>query len=126
MQKYQKHVNALFFAAAALVWLMAGHYWEMASGTWGLTRKLGDAADVIQIGLPLVLALLTFVLLRNNQKSHDFVTDAVHELALVSWPSQKETRLGTIVVIVTVVLAGLILGTIDIGFMALVKTIINF
>lgn len=125
MSKYQKYVDGLFAVAAFLVWLVSSHYLVQAVVGWGLQRKLGAATEPLQIALPLIFGFATFFALRRNQLSHAFATDAVAELSRVSWPSAKETRLGTIVVIVTVLLAGVLLGIVDLGFIALVKTIIN-
>jgi preprotein translocase subunit SecE len=68
---------------------------------------------------------LTFLLLRSNRKSVDFVTDSVAELSRVVWPSAKEVRFGTIVVIITVVMAGIVLGALDIGFTAVMRTLLG-
>jgi preprotein translocase SecE subunit len=125
MNKYQKYVDGLFAAAAFLVWLVSSHYLVQAIVSWGLQRKLGDATRPIQIVIPLLLALGCFLILRRNQQVHAFATDAVAELSRVSWPSPKETRVGTVVVIITVLLAGAILGVVDLGFIAFVKTLIN-
>jgi len=125
MSKYQKQVNGLFFGAGIIVWLLSKHYLEVAMVAWGLSRKLGGAAEVLHILLPILFAVGTFVALRTNNTSHNFVSDAVSELALVSWPSKKETQVGTIVVIVTVIVAGIFLGIVDLSFMAIVKTVIN-
>lgn len=125
MHKYQKHVNALFFAAGLIMWILSKHYLEVAIIAWGLSRKLGGSVDAIQVLVPIFVAVGTFVLLRRNSFTLNFATDAINELAMVHWPTKKETQLGTVVVIVTVLLAGLVLGLIDISFMTLVKTIIN-
>ncbi len=125
MQNYQKYVNALFLAAAGIVWFLARHFTEIGIGYFQLGRKIGLSADYIFHGLPLLLGALTFVILRANQTSLNFTTDAVSELFKVSWPTKKDVRLGTIVVIFTVVIAGIVLGLIDLGFTSLVKTLIG-
>ncbi len=125
MPKYQKYVNALFLGAAAIVWLISQHYVGVAIGYFQLARKIGGGTDFLQHGLPILFALVTFSLLRRNRHSHDFVSDSVGELTRVAWPTSREVRFGTIVVIITVILAGFILGLLDIGFTAFVKTLIG-
>lgn len=123
--KYQKYVNALFFLGAAIVWLVSRHYLDVAIGYFQLGRKLGAGTDVLHHSLPILLGGATFMLLRSNRKSVDFVTDSVAELSRVVWPSTKEVRFGTIVVIITVVMAGIILGALDIGFTAVMRTLLG-
>ena len=125
MIKYQKYVNALFLGAAAVVWLISQHYVGVLIGYFQLARKIGGATEVLQHGVPIVLALATFLLLRGNRTSHDFVTDSVGELSRVAWPSGKEVRFGTIIVIIAVAMAGILLGTLDIALTAFVRALIG-
>lgn len=126
MFKYQKYINALFFLAAAAMWLISHHYVIMAIGYFQLARKIGGGStEVIQHTLPLLLAIATFAFLRNNSTTYNFTSDAVGELVKVSWPTQKEVRIGTIVVVITVIMAGIILGLIDLGYTSLVRSIIG-
>ena len=125
MPKYLKYVNAMFLGASVVVWLIAQHYTAFVIGYFQLGRKLGGGTDFLLHGLPLLMAILTFFLLRRNATSFNFTSDSVSELTKVAWPSQKETRLGTIVVIVTVIMAGAVLGLVDLGFMALIRVILG-
>ena len=125
MPKYQKYVNALFIAAGAIVWFISSYYTTFVIGYFQLGRKLGGGADVIQHAVPFLIGAGTFAALRRSPLTFNFTMDSVGELIKVSWPSAKETRLGTIVVIVTVILAGLALGLLDLGFTALIRTIIG-
>jgi preprotein translocase SecE subunit len=54
-----------------------------------------------------------------------FTTEAVDELTRVSWPSGKDVRLGTIVVIIMVTIAGAVLGVLDLGLTAIVRAILG-
>jgi len=125
MTSIQKYVNALFLLAAAIVWLIVNHYTSVVVGYFQLGRTLGVGVDFIQHGLPLAAALLTFVILRSNTSTHRFATDAVGELIRVHWPTQKDVTLGTIVVIITVISAGVVLGILDMGLVGLVRTLIG-
>lgn len=125
MTSIQKYVNALFLAAAGVVWLVSSHYTEVVVGYFQLGRTLGGAVDVILHGVPLLFAGATFFFLRSSSTTHNFGTDAVAELIRVHWPTQKDVTLGTIVVILTVILAGIALGVLDLGLIALIRTIIG-
>jgi len=125
MTSIQKYVNALFIGAAAVVWLVASHYTEVVVGYFQLGRSIGGAVDFIIHGVPLLLAGLTFLLLRKNTTTANFSTDAIAELIRVHWPSQRDVILGTVVVIITVIMAGVILGVLDLGLTGLIRTIIG-
>ena len=125
MAKYQKYVNALFLLAGALVWFVTKHYTVVLIGYFQLGRSLGGAVDVIEHVIPFVLGVLTFWLLRSQPTSHNFASDAVGELVKVSWPSAKDVRLGTIVVIVTVSVAGVLLGLLDLGIAASIRYLLG-
>lgn len=124
MNKVSKYVNALFLAAAALAWLLSSHYLSVSIGYFQLARKMGTATDILQHVLPLLVAIGVFVGLRRNHTALEFTTDSISELTKVSWPTQKEVRLGTIVVIITVILAGLILGVVDLAFVSVIRAIL--
>ena len=125
MNRYQKYVNALFIAGGLVVWLIAKHYTSVIIGYFQLGRKLGSGADFIYHGVPFALGVITFAVLRANTSSLTFTSDAVSEMTKVSWPTPKEARLGTIVVIITVLLAGIVLGFVDLGFTAIIRALIG-
>jgi preprotein translocase SecE subunit len=126
MVKVQKYVNAIFIAGGALAWFLAQHYVQVLMGYFQLGRQLGPTgSDVVTHALPLLLGVAVFLGLRTNSSSHRFVTDAVGELTHVSWPSQKDVRVGVIVVVVTVAVAGVVLGVLDLGLVGLIRTLIG-
>ncbi len=126
MEKYEKQVNFMFLAAALLLWFISRHYVQVGLGYFQVARRIGGGTtEVLSHLVPILIGVATFLILRTNVKSKNFVADSVFELAHVHWPTPKETRFGTLVVIVTVVLAGAVLGLIDIGFVALVRVLIG-
>lgn len=125
MAKYSKYVNALFFGAGALVWLISQHYIETLLGYFQVGRSSALLRDVIFHLGPIFLGFLTFVILRKNNKSYNFCTDAVGDLVRVTWPTAKDTRIGTIVVIVTVLLTGVFLAVVDYAFNGVVGALIG-
>ena len=121
----QKYVNAIFVVAGAIIWLISKHYIKVLIGAFRWGRSLGASSDLVEHGLPLCLGVLTFFILWKNSKSYNFVSDSVSELIKISWPSEKDVRLGTIVVIIAVILAGLFFGVIDLGFNAIIQTLLS-
>ncbi len=65
------------------------------------------------------------MILRRNTTTSRFANDAIGELIRVHWPTQKDVTLGTIVVIVTVLTAGVVLGFLDMGLTGLVRALIG-
>lgn len=125
MNRYQKYVNALFLVASGLVWFISSHYLQVAIGYFQLARKIGGGAEAIQQLLPLALGATTFFLLYRNARAVAFATDSIGELDRVNWPSKKQVQVATVVVILTVVLAGLALGALDFGLTHLIRVFLG-
>jgi preprotein translocase subunit SecE len=126
MNRLGKYVNAMFIVAGSLAWFVTQHYVSVVIGYFQLSRTLGSTgSDVIQHALPLVVGVLTFVGLRSWQQSQVFTTDALAELVRVNWPSKKDVRLGTIVVMLTVVVCSILFGLLDFAFTSLVRVLVG-
>ena len=125
MNVHQRLVSALYVFAGALAWLISSHYVGYFVGYFQLGRKIGVGADVITHGLPLLIAAGVMLWMKMSPKISNFCSDAMLELTKVSFPGSKEIRFGTLVVIVTVVIAGTFLGLVDMAFTAIVRTVIG-
>ncbi|MBP7843322.1 MAG: preprotein translocase subunit SecE [Proteobacteria bacterium] len=126
MNNNKKYVNLLFILAGGIVWFLSQYYVRVLVGRFQLGRVLGSTpTEIIEQALPLLLGVATFVVLRTNTKSYAFSSDAIGELTRVQWPQSKDVRLGTIVVIVTVLLAGVFFGFLDMGIIAVIKAILG-
>lgn len=125
MNLHQRLVSALYILAGAIVWLISSHYTSYAVGYFQLGRSIGAGADVITHGLPLLLAGGVMAWMKFNLSVNQFCSNAMLELTKVSFPGSKEIRFGTLIVIITVLLAGTFLGLVDLAFTAIVRTIIG-
>ena len=125
MVSIKKYVNALFIFFGAVVFLVTQHYISVIIGYFQLGRKIGDATIFIENLVPILAGIATFAILHKTPKAYNFCSDSVNELVKVTWPAQKDTVLGTIVVIITVLVSGAALGVLDIGLRALVSTILG-
>ena len=74
---------------------------------------------LISFGVTLVAA----VVLYRNQRVHNAVVEISAELRKVTWPSAKEVRSATIVVMVMAVVSAFILGVFDFGWSAFTELI---
>jgi len=122
-----KYVNALFIGLAAIVWLIASHYVGQIIGRFQLARKFSNpfVVDALRYGIPVIIALAAFIAIRSYDRFRNFATDAVSELSQVIWPGVKEVRVGTIVVVITVIISGLFLTGVDKLFGKIVEIIIK-
>jgi len=59
------------------------------------------------------VALTTGIALYRNERSYGLVNEVCAELKKVSWPTAKEVRAATIVVIIMTIISALILGFFD-------------
>ena len=62
---------------------------------------------------------------KRKRLSFRFIRDIVVELKKVVWPTRKETRRLTTIVLIVCLAAGLILGAIDYGFSRLLEVFIQ-
>jgi preprotein translocase subunit SecE len=121
--QYQKWVNLCYLALAGLVGyvVFAGGLYSV--GAYDLEARIRNV-DLMVRGVSLVIGALVFFVLYRNEKANQFMNEVVTELARVTWPTQKETTNGTVVVIIMVVVSGMILGLFDYIWTALLKMVL--
>lgn len=79
---------------------------------WGyFTRAPSELYITVFAG---VAALITGVVLYRNERVYSLVNEVCAELRKVSWPTGKEVKAATIVVIIMTIISALILGFFDI------------
>lgn len=54
-----------------------------------------------------------------------YFREVYHEGKRVTWPSRKDAMKGTYIVLITVVIAALFLGIVDIGLSKIIQTLIR-
>ena len=100
------------FGLAACLWWALSNAFELTYRLAGIPqyRPFG-IHDASWIAFAVTGATLIYVL--RNAVVQEFADDVMVELRKVTWPSWKETRQSTIVVIITVFIVGGILGAFD-------------
>jgi len=111
--------------AGAVVAFVSNYYVQSILGYFQVGRRFGVIGDYIHHGLPIALGLLTFIILRSNKKVLSFCADSVYELVRVVFPGATEVRMGTIVVIITILISGTLLSILDLGLKEFIGTIIG-
>lgn len=92
--------------------------WSVA-WIWGTFAPLPSEFQMTVIAGVATLAI-TAVLYR-HERAYKFCDDVAGELKKVTWPTGKEVRASTIVVVVVTLIAAVILGAMDFGWGRLTK-----
>ena len=71
--------------------------------------------------LAMIIAITAAIWLRRNEKVHTYAMEVGSELSKVTWPTWKDTKRATIVVIVTTLVIASILGLLDLAWGALTR-----
>ncbi|MDP2341329.1 MAG: preprotein translocase subunit SecE [Deltaproteobacteria bacterium] len=116
---------ALFFLLAGIIVAVVLHLafatiFGALPGTWRVTNRpiLGDNFPLSAL-LGTVIGLGAGAICFAMARTKTLIGEVIDELNKVNWPAFAETRVNTIVVIVTSVVAAVILGSFDIVFLQL-------
>jgi preprotein translocase subunit SecE len=103
-----KLVHVMFMSGGIILFLLL--YWT-GDWVWGyFTRHPNEYLLQLVAG---VMTLGIGVTVYKNQRVYGLANEVAAELKKVTWPTWKETRAATLVVIVTVFIAAVILGLFD-------------
>jgi preprotein translocase subunit SecE len=103
----ERYVQVAYFSfAVALFWVLQ----QAVVLTWNLFAEPNVG---VATAASAVLAAVTTVVLYKHPRLAELSTDIANELAQVTWPTREETRVSTVVVIVTSVIAAALLGVFD-------------
>ena len=111
--QYQKVVNITYLGFAALVAFLALVLMMKLSSTYDFESRVKSVEFIIR-GLSVMIGAGVFFGLYKNSSANAFMNEvAVELLTKVTWPTGKDTVSATIVVIITVILAGVVLAIFD-------------
>lgn len=82
------------------------------SGAFGIVAQAMNY-DGFKHGLPVVVSLILFLSLQFNKKFLIWADEVIAEIKKVVWPSSKDTRGMTIVVILMVFISSIIISVFD-------------
>lgn len=122
-QQRQKWVNLSFLALAALVGFLLFSIAFKLVGQFDLEAKVRNVDWIVRIG-SIVAAAIVYAVLAKNKQANQFMDEVVLEVTRVTWPSEKDSARATVVVIIMVLIAGMILGGMDVFFAWLVKVLL--
>jgi preprotein translocase subunit SecE len=119
----QKWVTMSFVAAAALLAFLVFSFGQKFIGAYDLEARVRNIEVLLQAGSVLV-GFILFVCLYRSDAINQFMSEVVVELSRVSWPTQKETRAATLLVVVMVLISGFFLGLLDYLWTVVLKWVI--
>jgi preprotein translocase subunit SecE len=126
LQGVQRYVVFAFLAIGLLLWATLARLLTALA-------YLANVPDLPLLGNNFTLANLLSLLVAagaaifayRNKRAYNFSTDVIQELRKVTWPSRKETRTATVVVIVCTIIVAIILGFFDMVWAKLTGLIYN-
>jgi len=121
----ERMVNLAFVAAALLLWFLSAH---LFAGLFDAFRPEWDAGIIgrefrLSNLLGISVGILGGIALWRNPRILTLAHEVTGELRKVTWPSMAETRLSTVVVVVTTIIVAACLWMFDFVFSALTKLI---
>lgn len=106
----------LGFLTQVLLGFMAAHFAffeQMRSQVW------------FSNGVPVLVAGVLFASLQFNKAACDFADDVVTELKKVVWPPGRDTVIMTIVVIITLLISGVLVGLYDAFWAWVINSVVS-
>ncbi len=110
--QFKKWVNLSYLAVAVLLAYLVFWAGMKLGATFDLETRVRDL-DLVVRGVSLGAGVLLFGILFSNQKANDFMGEVVLELSRVSWPTPKDARAATVIVVIMVLISGVVLGFLD-------------
>jgi preprotein translocase SecE subunit len=108
----KKIITVSFVALSLLVALVVHLLLQFLAQSFSFFTRI-ESNELLSNGLPVGIGILTFVSLQWNKTVVNYSEGVVSELLKVVWPSRKDTGLMTIVVVITLVISGVVIGAYD-------------
>ncbi len=107
-----KLVTLSFLVFAALIGFTLSSLFKALSGAFSIMAKL-NGYDLFKHGVPVAVAFGIFLYLQLNSSVLNWADEVIAEIKKVVWPSGKDTRGMTVVVVVMVLISSLIIVSFD-------------
>lgn len=110
-----RYVNLSFVAIGLILYVILGGLFGAVLEMFGSSANAQVLGSNFRVGhlLAMVVSIGVAVALRRSEKIHTWAMEVGNELSKVTWPTWKETRRATWVVIVTTLIIAAILGLLD-------------
>ena len=121
--QHQKWVNLSYLALAILLGYIVFSVAGKVVGAYDLEARVRNIELVLR-GVSVLVGAIVFLGLYRNEQANQFMNEVMVELSRVTWPTQKDTRSATMVVIIMVVISGMVLGFLDYCWIQLLKWVL--
>jgi preprotein translocase subunit SecE len=113
--KGNKYVQLAFAIAGLITWILVAKFFGFLFEVLAPDANLALLGEQFRISdlVGLVSGAATWIALRANANVVEFSREVATELSKVNWPTSKEVKLSTVVVVVTSVVMAVICGVFD-------------
>lgn len=111
---HAKAVTVSFLTTGILVWISVGVLLRTLSAVLPGRYSSYLTTDLMKHGLPFALGLGAFAVMQATPKIRHWADEVVAEIYRIVWPSRKETVARTIGACVLIIIAGVVLGLMDV------------
>jgi preprotein translocase subunit SecE len=108
----KKIITVSFVFAAAVLAFTVHLLIELLAANFAFMAQVSSSAGYAN-GIPVGIGILVFSVLQFNSHTVAFMDSVVGELKKVVWPSRRDTMLMTVVVSITLIIAGVLVGALD-------------
>ena len=85
---------------------------ELLAANFSFAARIESNTELAN-GIPVAIGIIVFVFLQFNKTTASFMDGVIAELRKVVWPSRKDTGLMTVVVSITLIFSGVVIGIYD-------------
>src|SRR5262245_40069109 len=118
-----RYVNLSFVVIGLALYILLGEFFGAVLNIFGSSSNFQVLGGNFRLAnlLGMVVAIGVAIWLRRNEKVHGYAMEVGSELSKVTWPTWKDTKRATLVVIVTTLIISAILGLLDLAWGALTR-----
>jgi preprotein translocase subunit SecE len=108
----RKIIVGFQLVASTVLWFLSRSFIQWSFLKFYQLRRVPGAAGIKE-AVPVLLALVLFVVLFQHRRVNEVLDEVVSELRKVTWPTLSDVQKSTVVVIVCILFASGILATFD-------------
>lgn len=116
----KKFVTVAFVLGSIIVAFTCNLLLELLAANFSAITRLESNAELAN-GIPVAVGIILFVFLQFNKTTSNYMDGVIGELRKVVWPSRRDTGLMTVVVTITLIFSGIIVGIYDSVWAYLIK-----
>lgn len=110
-----RYVNLSFVAIGLVLYVVLGELFSAVIELFGSSANFAVLGTNFRLGnlLAMAASIGIALALRRHERVHEYAMEVGQELSKVTWPTWKDTKRATIVVIITTLIISAILGLLD-------------